>query len=461
MITKERAQAVLSAALETGGDFSEIFLEDTESNTLSMTGGTVDTASYSRIHGAGIRVLKGTQCAYAHTADTSEEALLAAARQAAAAIRDCERFSVADFVVNDCRKHPVIPASTVLHQQRMSWLMETAKAAKGYSPEITQTMVSLNDVDQRVQICNSEGVFAYDRRPRVRITVQAVASDGVQTQKGGSAPGRGCGYELFDIVDPAELGIDAAKSAVNILHAAECPAGVFPVVIDGGFGGVIFHEACGHSLETTTVSRGNSVFCDKLGQQIAAPCVTAIDDSTIPGEWGSMGVDDEGAPARRRVLVENGILKSYMVDILGGRRMGLEPTGSARRQDFTFAPYPRMTNTYIAPGSDDAEEMIRTMGEGLFAVSMGGGSVNPLTGEFNFVVREGWWVKDGKLFCPVRGATLIGKGQEVLMNIDRVGCEMSMAPSMCGYLSGRVPANVGQPRIRVSSITVGGKGGAL
>ena len=461
MITQALAQAVLAAALETGGDFSELYLEDTESNNLSMMGGTVENAAYSRLHGAGVRVLKGTRYAYAYSADTSEAALLTTARAAAAAIAGDERYTPKTFAVNDCRKAPVIAASDVNNAQRVNWLREASKAAKDHSPEITQTIAALADVDQRVLICNSEGVFAYDRRPRVRIVVQAVASDGTQAQTGRRSPGRGCGYELFDTVDPSQLGQQAARSAVTMLHAVDCPAGVFPVVIDGGFGGVIFHEACGHSLEATSVSRGNSVFCGKLGQQIAAPCVTAIDDGIMPGEWGTIGVDDEGTPSRRRVLIENGILKSYMVDILGGRRMGMEPTGSSRRQNYTFAPTSRMTNTFIAPGKDDAEEMIRTMGDGLFAVSMGGGSVNPLTGEFNFAVDEGYWVKDGKIFCPVRGATLIGKGHEVLHNIDRVGPEMWMAPGMCGSASGSVPTNVGQPRIRVSSIIVGGKGGAL
>ena len=461
MITQALAQAVLAAALETGGDFSELYLEDTESNNLSMMGGTVENAAYSRLHGAGVRVLKGTRYAYAYSADTSEAALLATARAAASAIAGDERYTPKTFAVNDCRKAPVIAASDVNNAQRVNWLREASKAAKDHSPEITQTIAALADVDQRVLICNSEGVFAYDRRPRVRIVVQAVASDGTQAQTGRRSPGRGCGYELFDTVDPSQLGQQAARSAVTMLHAVDCPAGVFPVVIDGGFGGVIFHEACGHSLEATSVSRGNSVFCGKLGQQIAAPCVTAIDDGIMPGEWGTIGVDDEGTPSRRRVLIENGILKSYMVDILGGRRMGMEPTGSSRRQNYTFAPTSRMTNTFIAPGKDDAEEMIRTMGDGLFAASMGGGSVNPLTGEFNFAVDEGYWVKDGKIFCPVRGATLIGKGHEVLHNIDRVGPEMWMAPGMCGSASGSVPTNVGQPRIRVSSIIVGGKGGAL
>ena len=461
MISQTLAQAVLAAALETGGDFSELFLEDTESNDVSMMGGTVENATYSRRHGAGVRVLKGTRYAYAYTADTSEAALLATARAAAAAITGDERVTPKVFTVNDCRKAPVIAAADVDNARRVAWLREASTAAKNYSPEISQTIAGLADVDQRVLVCNSEGVFAYDRRPRVRIMMQAVASDGNQTQTGMQSPGRGCGYELFDTVDPSELGLQAARAAVTMLHAVDCPAGVFPVVIDGGFGGVIFHEACGHSLEATSVSRGNSVFCGKLGQQIAASCVTAIDDGIMPGEWGTIAIDDEGTPSRRRVLIENGILKSYMVDILGGRRMGMEPTGSSRRQDYTFAPTSRMTNTFIAPGKDDAEEMIRTMGDGLFAASMGGGSVNPLTGEFNFSVREGYWVKDGKILCPVRGATLIGKGHEVLHNIDRVGPEMWMAPGMCGSMSGSVPTNVGQPRIRVSSIIVGGKGGAL
>ena len=461
MISQTLAQAVLAAALETGGDFSELFLEDTESNDVSMMGGTVENATYSRRHGAGVRVLKGTRYAYAYTADTSEAALLATARAAAAAITGDERVTPKVFAVNDCRKAPVIAAADVDNARRVAWLREASTAAKNYSPEVSQTIAGLVDVDQRVLVCNSEGVFAYDRRPRVRIMMQAVASDGNQTQTGMQSPGRGCGYELFDTVDPSELGLQAARAAVTMLHAVDCPAGVFPVVIDGGFGGVIFHEACGHSLEATSVSRGNSVFCGKLGQQIAAPCVTAIDDGVMPGEWGTIAIDDEGTPSRRRVLIENGILKSYMVDILGGRRMGMEPTGSSRRQNYTFAPTSRMTNTFIAPGKDDAEEMIRTMGDGLFAASMGGGSVNPLTGEFNFSVREGYWVKDGKILCPVRGATLIGKGHEVLHNIDRVGPEMWMAPGMCGSMSGSVPTNVGQPRIRVSSIIVGGKGGAL
>lgn len=225
----------------------------------------------------------------------------------------------------------------------------------------------------------------------------------------------------------------------------------------GGFGGVVFHEACGHSLEATSVSRGQSKFCGKLGQQIASPIVTAIDDGTIPFSWGSSNIDDEGTPTTKLVLIENGVLKNYMIDKLGGLRMGMASTGSGRRQDYTFAPTSRMRNTYIAAGSDDEAEMIATMGDGLYAAKMGGGSVNPATGEFNFAVSEGYLVRDGKIAHPVRGASLIGRGGEVLMKIDRVGRECTRAQGVCGSLSGSVPTDVGQPTIRISSMTVGGR----
>ena len=297
-----------------------------------------------------------------------------------------------------------------------------------------------------------------DRRVYSRLLCSAVAANETENQTGAVNPGRQMGFELFEtLVDPEECGRTAAKQAVTMLHADACPAGRMPVVIDGGFGGVIFHEACGHSLEATSVAFGNSEFAGKLGQQIASPVVTAIDDGTMPGEWGSLNVDDEGTPATRLVLIEKGILKNYMVDRLNGRRMGMAPTGSARRQDYTFAPTSRMRNTFIAPGEDDEAEIIATCGDGLYAKEMGGGSVNPVTGEFNFSVREGYLIRDGKIDRPVRGASLVGRGAEILPKIDRVGRKMWMAQGMCGSQSGSIPTNVGQPMIRVTDIIVGGR----
>ncbi len=331
-------------------------------------------------------------------------------------------------------------------------------AARSVPNVSVQGHASYGDSVQNVLICNTEGTFVTDQRVWSRLRVQAIASDGVENQSGSEGPGAMMGFELFDErVNPEQVGRVAAEQAQVMLHAPVCPAGVMPVVIDNGFGGVIFHAACGHSLEATSVAFGVSEFSGKLGEMIAAPCVTAVDDGTMVNEWGSLHVDDEGAPTTNLTLIENGRLVNYMIDKLGGRRMNMPPTGSGRRQSYAIAPTSRMRNTYIAPGHDDEAEMIATMGDGLYARKMGGGSVNPATGEFNFAVNEGYLVKDGRIAHPVRGASLIGRGSEVLLRIDRVGRDMQMAQGMCGSVSGSVPTNVGQPMIRVSSLTVGGQ----
>ncbi|MBR3289583.1 MAG: TldD/PmbA family protein [Clostridia bacterium] len=462
MLQESVVRRVLEEALQTGGDFSELFVEDSEHNSVRMLDGAVENATYSRSRGAGVRVFKGTRSVYATTADTSEEALLRTARAAAAALDGAPEGRVSAFQAI----RYAIPAATPLTEMenagRAAFLRRAHQAAKSTSDEITQIIARVRDECQRVLVCNSEGVWAEDVRPRVHFIVQAVAMNGAEAQTGFSSRGFLGGYERLDTLDVEAEARRAAQSAATMLHAPECPAGYMPVVIDSGNGGVIFHEACGHSLEATSVAKGNSEFCGKLGQRIAASCVTALDDGMLPGEWGSLRVDDEGTPSGRRVLIENGILRSYMIDRLGSRMMNLPVTGNARRESYEYAPTSRMTNTFIAPGTDDEEEMIRTMGDGLFAKSLGGGSVNPLTGEFNFAVDEGYLVRDGKIQTPVRGATLVGKGSEILMQIDRVGTKLALDSSgQCGSISGWVPVDVGQPRIRVKGLTVGGKGGAL
>ena len=462
MIEKRIIENVLEAALATGGDFSELFAEDTEKSVIVMTDGKVEDASYRRVNGAGVRVLQGARCIYAYTSGQDEAALMDAAKAAAAALKGMKAHEAKAMSICRCGDYaPEEPYDTIGNAARIALMRRASDAARAYSDEITQVVARYNDVDQRVMVANSLGVYAQDRRPRGRVFVQAVAMKDGEAQTGSQSPGRGEGFEQFRCYDMEALGAAAAQQAVTMLHAPQCPAGAVPVVIDGGFGGVILHEACVHSFEATAVAKGNSEFCGMLGKQIASPIVTAVDDGTLPGEWGSIRFDDEGTPAKRNVLIENGVLKSYLVDYRNARLMDHPLTGSARRESYEYAPTSRMTNTFFAEGTDDEEEMLRTMGTGLFAAAMGGGSVNPLTGEFNFAVNEAYWVKDGKIFCPVRGATLIGKGAEVIRRIDRIGPRMWMAPGMCGSLSGSVPTNVGQPRIRVSEIVVGGKGGAL
>lgn len=460
MLDQNVAWEVLTRAVRTGGDFAEIFMEDRIDNSLVLKSGHLDTVNTGRLHGAGIRVFTGTSAIYVHTNDTSREGLLHCAERAAAAVKQGSGCVLVPFQVRHAERPEEIRLmpDAVKAAVKAEKLRAADAAARAVSNEIVQVQASYGDSVQNVLICNTEGTFVTDQRVWSRLRVQAIASDGVENQSGSEGPGAMMGFELFDErVNPEQVGRVAAEQAQVMLHAPVCPAGVMPVVIDNGFGGVIFHEACGHSLEATSVAFGVSEFSGKLGEMIAAPCVTAVDDGTMVNEWGSLHVDDEGAPTTNLTLIENGRLVNYMIDKLGGRRMNMPPTGSGRRQSYAIAPTSRMRNTYIAPGHDDEAEMIATMGDGLYARKMGGGSVNPATGEFNFAVNEGYLVKDGKIAHPVRGASLIGRGSEVLLRIDRVGRDMQMAQGMCGSVSGSVPTNVGQPMIRVSSLTVGGQ----
>ncbi|MEG0049491.1 MAG: TldD/PmbA family protein [Clostridia bacterium] len=462
MLEQKVAMDVLDAALSTGGDFAEIFMEDRRSNNLILQSKRLETVNSGRIHGAGIRVYVGLNAIYAYTNDTDREGLLRCAKQAASAVRECKNGIVhaKPFVIAQTSNiHPVKHAPCATDTRRkVDVLREANDAARAISDEISQVVCNYRDSEQDVVICNSDSLYVTDKRIYSRMSCMAVAGSESENQMGHDAPGALKGFELFlENIDPKTIGRNAAETAVKMLHAPVCPAGVMPVVIDNGFGGVIFHEACGHSLEATSVAFGTSEFTGKLGQQIAATCVTAIDDGTLPNEWGSENVDDEGTKTTRLVLIEDGILKNYMIDRLNGKRMGMPPTGSARRESYAYAPTSRMRNTYIAAGKDENDEIIATMGDGLYAAKLGGGSVNPATGEFNFAVNEGYLVKNGKITTPVRGASLIGKGAEVLQRIDRVGKNMTMAQGMCGSLSGSVPTNVGQPMIRVSTMTVGGR----
>ena len=460
MLSRLIAEQALAAALRTGGDFAEIFYEDTRSSSLTLNAGAIETALTGRTAGAGVRVYKGLSSVYVHTNDASLSGLVRAAQKAADAIGSADRTVDVRLTGAIPRNiHAIAQLPMDVPGARRARVVKAADAAaRAVSAEITQVTARLYDWETDVVIANSEGLLAPDRRVYTRLALTAVASAGGESQTGSCNPGAMMGFELFDgRVDPEEVGRRAAKQAVTMLHAEPCPAGVMCAVIDKGFGGVIFHEACGHSLEATAVAFGNSEFAGKLGQQIASPIVTAIDDGTMENEWGSINIDDEGTPATRLVLIENGVLKNYMVDRLNGRRMAMAVTGSARRQDYTCAPTSRMRNTFIAPGNDDEGEIISSMGDGLYAKAMGGGSVNPITGEFNFAVSEGYLVKGGRIDRPVRGATLIGKGADILKKIDRVGKTLELGQGMCGSVSGSIPVNVGQPMIRVTDITVGGR----
>lgn len=459
MVNKDVLQSALSKAKSTGADFAEIFCENTRTSRLYMADNKLEEAVYSTVIGVGVRIFQGTRCIYAYGNDISPKGIETLAQSVADALGSNPKYE--DIVLNYAHhdyNHPIITPSTKGDIQFRADKVKSAYfAAKEYSPEIVQVYATHNTTDREILIANSEGLLTEDVRSYTRLSLEAIASTGTENQSGIAGPGAHMGNEFLENLDTQALGREAARQAVTMLHASICPAGKMPVVLANGFGGVIFHEACGHSLEATSVAKGNSVFCNKLNQQIAHPKVTAIDDGTIKSAWGSLNISDEGEPVQRIVLLENGILKNYMIDKLGARRMNMPSTGSGRRQSYKFAPTSRMTNTYIAPGTDKNEDIIASVDYGLYAKRMGGGSVNPITGEFNFAVLEGYLIRNGKIAEPVRGATLIGKGHEILFNIDMIGQDLAMDQGMCGSESGSVPVNVGQPMLRISQMLVGGK----
>ncbi|MGM9682937.1 MAG: TldD/PmbA family protein [Eubacteriales bacterium] len=459
MVNEALLPEVLAAAMGGGADFAEIFVQRTRSNIITFEGGQTDSVNDNVSSGAGIRAFSGTRTVFASTTDLTREGLLRCARSVAQAMGESRAADVIRLTPRAlCDIHPIKVYPGDAGMKRKAELLRTAcAAAKDYDPLISQAQGTFLDVDRSILVANTEGLLVNDRHIRTRLAVSAVASKNGENQSGSASPGRGMGIEMFELFPPEEIGRHAARQALVNLSADYCKAGQMTVAIENGFGGVIFHEACGHSLEATQVGVGMSEMCGKLGTKIANEKITAIDDGTIPNAWGSVNIDDEGNPTRRNVLIENGILKSYMIDRLGSRRMGMPMTGNSRRQNHTFEATSRMTNTFIDNGPDRNEDIIASIEYGLYAKEMGGGSVNPLTGAFNFAVREGYMIRNGKICEPVRGASLIGTGSQILMDIDMVGQNLATGQGMCGSASGNIPTDVGQPLIRVGKITVGGR----
>lgn len=459
MVKKQVLESVIKESLR-GGDFAEIFLENRFNNSYSLIGGKVDRAISGIDRGLGLRIIKGYESIYLYTNDLSEANLIRLAKEGVEAFQQKHEISDVSYnrMVHENRHHIIKSPLEIKAEQKIDVMKRLYHTTKAVSSYITQVVVNYADYQQDVLILNSEGLWAEDKRVRTRLAIQSIAEkDGVR-QMNFDAPGAHRGFEFYENMKVLEnLAYQNGKTVVNMLSAEECPSKTMPVIIENGFGGVVFHEACGHSLEATSVSKGHSVFSDRLGDLIAAPCVTAIDDGTIPNAWGSANIDDEGNLTQKNVLIEKGVLKNYLIDKLGARRMHMKANGCGRRESYRFAPTSRMSNTYIAKGTDRLEDMVSEISYGLYAKKMGGGSVDPTTGAFNFAVTEGYLIENGKITKPVRGATLIGKGEEVLKKIDRVSDNLEFGQGMCGSSSGSIPADVGQPAIRVSEIVVGGR----
>ncbi|MCL1924242.1 MAG: TldD/PmbA family protein, partial [Defluviitaleaceae bacterium] len=392
MIDKNIAKNILAKALKSGGEFAELFIENRVINNIIVFNGKMDKSSSSLDYGLGLRIFNGTSAIYSYTNDLSELNLLKMAETAASAINKKNIAQVLDFTMKKTETiHPIkIMPKDVSKKDIVDILKAGSEYSFKYNSKISETTNTYLDDTQEICIINSEGLWVEDKRVYTRVSFSAVASEGSEKQVGREAPGSHQGYELVSGLNIKELSEIAANTAITILGAGYAPKGKMPVVINKGFGGVIFHEACGHSLEATAIAKGASEFTGKLGQQIASSCVTAIDDGTIPNYWGSLNIDDEGTPTQRNILIENGILKSYLVDRLNGIKMGMPSTGSSRRQNYKYAPTSRMTNTFIATGTDREEDIIKDTEYGLYAHKMGGGSVQPATGDYNFAVLEAY-----------------------------------------------------------------------
>ncbi len=462
MLDKSLIERIINKALDSRADFAEVFIEDKKSSSITLQSNTVENAVNNHVHGTGIRVAKGHNSVYGYTNSDKEEDLLALAEDLAKSFpgeRVRETITLGELTRGESHAIKRMP-NTVAMQEKVAIVKRANEAARSYSDEIKQVSASYMDYVQDVIIASSESIYVADQRVRTRLGIHSVASDGKDMQSGFNGPGGHYGFEFYETFSVEEAAKEAARIAVTMLHADECPSGTMPVIIDNGFGGVIFHEACGHSLEATSVAKNASVFSGKKGEKIATPIVTAIDDGTIENAWGSANYDDEGRKQKRRVLIKDGVLTSYMVDHLNGLRMNESSTGSGRRESYRYQPTSRMSNTYIDNGDSTFDEIIQNTEYGLYAKKMGGGSVNPSTGDFNFAVMEGYLVKNGKIEEAVKGATLVGTGKDALLKVDMVGNNLLRAQGMCGSVSGSIPTDVGQPTIRVSSMTVGGRKGA-
>ena len=450
------AERVLASALANGGDLAEVFCEERSSWSAQVDESRVERVQGGGERGAGVRVVEGETTYFAHVDGLAEADLTRAADAAAAALRGerTEPASVPAAAEPELQEVEVAPAS-VPAERKANLLRAADELVRAAGSEIAQVRASYAEGRRRIAVANSEGLHATDDRTRVRLGVQAVARKADVAETGFETLGGHRGFELIER-RAEETASAAARAALTMLEAGPAPAGSMPVVVGGGFGGVLFHEMTGHGLEADHVQKRASVYAGRLGERLAQPVVTAYDDGRLPGEWGTNAIDDEGAPTRKTPVIEEGTLTAYLYDLLRARKDGVASTGNGRRESFRHLPIPRMTNTYIAPGDADPQGMIAEVGQGFYAKSFAGGQVDPATGDFVFGVSEGYLIEDGAVTRPCRGATLIGNCLAALAAIDAVGSDFEMKTGFCGKGGQRVPVGTGQGHVRISELTGGG-----
>ncbi|MBO8125863.1 MAG: TldD/PmbA family protein [Firmicutes bacterium] len=456
--TQESLRRVLAKALENGGDFADVYLENRHSLRMVRENQQLDKVSIGTDRGAGVRVVMSGSTAYAYTNDLTEEGLLEIAGVVAKAVEKGEQKKLKPFrqAESNVQVAPAIDPRQVKLAGKAQLLEKADEAARAVDKRVTQVSVVYRETLQDVLIANSRGYWAQDNRCRVALAIMVIAKDGEIMQTAYESIGGAAGFELLAEESVLEAARKAAEVAVRMLSAKPAPSGKMPVVLAAEAGGTMVHEACGHGLEADLVQKGVSVYAGKLGEQVAAKGVTVIDDATLPNHYGSYRYDDEGIPAQRTVLIEDGILKGYMYDLLTAEKDGVESTGNGRRESYHHRPIPRMSNTFIAPGTDKAEDIIADTPYGLYVTKMGGGQVNTATGDFVFEVSQGFLIRDGAVAEPVRGATLTGNGPEALKLIDRIGNDQGFTIGTCGKNGQGAPVCDAQPTIRIKELVVGG-----
>jgi TldD protein len=450
------AARVLERGLVRGGDLAELYAEARQSFSLSLDDRRVERPQGGRERGACVRVVQGESSYYGYVDGLEEEDLLRVAGSVAQALRGEQRRPARLAAATAAKGHPVLARPETIEAVRKADLLRACdERARATGADVSQARMGYGESRRRVEVYNSEGRAAADDRTRVRLSAQVVARRNGRVETGTDTRGGHAGWELLE-TDPEEVAERAARRALTLLDAVDAPTGRLPVVVGNGFGGVLLHEAVGHGLEADAVQKRASVYAGKLGEQVAPDFVTAYDDGSRQGDWGSDGVDDEGTPTRRTTVIEDGRLSSYLYDLLRARRDGVDSTGNGRRESFRHVPVPRMTNTFFAPGEATPDDLIAGIERGLYAVSFAGGQVEPATGDFVFGVSEGYLIEGGRVTAPVRGATLVGNGLEALGAIDGIAGDLEIATGYCGKAGQTVPAGVGQPHVRIRELTVGG-----
>jgi len=458
MLSKKELQQILHEALNTGGDFAEIFIERSSVARIACEDNKIERIASGTDYGAGVRIICGEETSYACTSDVSFKALKEAADYASRSINGKAKkakFELKPTLSN--LNYPIkIRPDSVSTQEKVA-LVETAnKVARSFGDKVKQVTVRYADSNQSVTIANSEGLYVEDNRIRTRFFINVIAGKDNILQTGYEGPGGSCGFELFEKYPAEEMARLSAERAIKMLDAPHAPAGKMPVILSSEAGGTMIHEACGHALEADFIKKGTSIFGNNIGKKVASELVTVIDDATLPGNFGTFRFDDEGTPSQKTVLIENGILKGFMSDRYNAKLLGFKPSGNGRRESFRHKPIPRMTNTFIQSGKTDPQEIVNSIKNGLLVKRMGGGEVNVTNGDFVFEVSEGYLVENGKVKNLVRGAILIGNGPEVLKIIDMVGNDIKFIPGVCGKYD-HAPVSDGQPTIRIPEIVIGGR----